>query len=90
MMRTDMREEQIGLLAAGLLAAQPHGRSFTPAAGSTRWSWCRPESTRKDIAMPVLAVFIGITLFITVYGALALRTSAVADELNSAGVVERP
>ena len=50
----------------------------------------RPVSRRKEIAMPLLAVVIGMPLFITVCGALALLTRLGADELNSAGVAERP
>jgi hypothetical protein len=40
--------------------------------------------------MPLLAVFVGMPLFITVCGALALLTRVGADERNSAGVTERP
>ena len=40
--------------------------------------------------MPLLAVVIGMPLFITVYGALALLTRHGADGLNSMGVAERP
>ena len=90
MMGAVMREEQIGLLAAGLFAAEPHGRSFTPDTGSSRWSRCPDCKQRKEIAMPLLAVFVGMPLFITVCGALALLTRFGADELNSAGVAERP
>jgi hypothetical protein len=45
---------------------------------------------RKEVALPLLAVVIGIPLFITVLGALALLTRLDADGLNSTGVAERP
>ena len=38
MMTADMRQEQTGPLAAGPFTAKPHGRSFTPATGSSKWS----------------------------------------------------